>query len=121
MSIDTGLVDWVREALEPMGQVAMRRMMGGATLYLEGIVFAIVDDDRLWFKADVETDAQWDVEGCGRFTVSMKDGKPMSMNYRAAPDDVYDDADALRRWAALALEAGLRGAAKKKPRKRVSD
>ena len=38
------------------------------------------------------------------------------MNYRRAPQDVYDDPDAMRRWAALAVEAGLRGAAKKRPR-----
>ena len=31
------------------------------------------------------------------------------MNYRRAPDEVYDDAEELRRWAALALEAGARG------------
>ena len=35
------------------------------------------------------------------------------MNYRRAPSDVYDDAEAMQRWAALAVEAGLRGAAKK--------
>jgi DNA transformation protein len=39
------------------------------------------------------------------------------MNYRRAPDDVYDDADAMREWAALGIAAGLR-APKKKPRKR---
>ena len=27
----------------------------------------------------------------------------------ATPDEVYDDADELRRWAALAVEAGVRG------------
>ncbi len=40
------------------------------------------------------------------------------MNYRRAPQDVYDDPEALRRWAALAVEAGLRGAAKRKPRRK---
>jgi DNA transformation protein len=36
------------------------------------------------------------------------------MNYRRAPDDVYDDADAMRQWATLGIEAGLRAPAKKK-------
>lgn len=117
MSIDTGLIDWVTEALEPMGSVTMRRMMGGATLYLDGVVFAIVADDRLWFKADAETDARWDDAGCARFTYVMKGDRQMSMNYRAAPDEVHDDADAMRDRAALAVEAGLRSAAKKKPKK----
>ncbi len=32
----------------------------------------------------------------------------MVMNYRRAPADVYDDAEALREWAGMAVAAGLR-------------
>jgi DNA transformation protein and related proteins len=121
MAINSGLIEWVREALEPDGAVTTRAMMGGATLYLDGTVFAIVDDDALWLKADKESDAIWDAEGCARFTFDMG-GKTGSMNYRRAPDDCYDDADALRRWAMLAREAGARVPPKKpktpKPPKR---
>ena len=52
MAFDAGIVAWVEEALAPLGQVTQRRMMGGATLYLDGVVFAIVTDAWLWFKAD---------------------------------------------------------------------
>lgn len=115
MSVDQGLVAWVEECLQPLGQVTMRSMMGGATLYLDGTVFAIVADDDLWFKADKLSDAQWDAAGAERFTFDMG-GKTGTMNYRRAPLDVHDDPDAMRRWAGLALEAGLR-APKKKPRR----
>lgn len=117
MSFDLALVQWVDEALEPLGHVSMRRMMGGATLYLNGTVFAIVADDLLWFKADAVSDPVWDEAGCVRFTYQMREGRTGTMNYRRAPDDVYDDADAMRSWAALALEAGARAPAKK-PRKK---
>jgi DNA transformation protein len=116
MSFDEGLYAWVQEALEPMGTVTMRRMMGGATLYLDGIVFAILDEGEMWLKSDAEADPVWDAEGCEKFSVTFKDGRVDTMNYRRAPQDVYDDPDAMRRWAALAVEAGLRGAAKRKPR-----
>ena len=115
MAVDQGLVAWVEEAMAPVGEVTGRAMMGGRTLYCDGIVFAILDDDALWFKADKVSDAEWDAAGCDRFTFDMG-GKTGSMNYRRAPDDCYDDADALRRWAALALAAGQRGAAAKRPR-----
>lgn len=114
MALDTALIDWVAEALEPVGAVTMRRMMGGATLYCEGIVFAIVDDDAVWFKADAASDALWDAEGCARFTFAMGEGRTGSMNYRRAPEDVYDDADAMRRWAQPAIEAGRRAPVRKK-------
>jgi DNA transformation protein len=116
MSVDEGLVAWAEEALEPLGRVTLRKMMGGATLYLDGIVFAILDEGEIWLKSDAESDAQWDAEGCARFTYAFGDGRVGTMNYRRAPTDVYDDADAMRRWAALAIEAGVRSAAKKKPR-----
>lgn len=118
MSFDEGLYAWVREAMEPLGAVTIRKMMGGATLYLDGTVFAILDEGEIWLKADSGSDTVWDSEGCEKFSVTFKDGKVGTMNYRRAPQDVYDDPDAMRRWAALALEAGLRGAAKSKPRKR---
>ncbi len=118
MSYDEGLLAWVAEATEPLGTFSSRRMMGGATLYLDGVAFAIVGDDGLWLKADGETDAQWDAAGCERFTYTFPDGRVGSMNYRRAPDAVYDDGDELIAWARLALAAGVRAAAKKKPKVR---
>ena len=117
MSVDEGLLAWTEEALEPLGRLTMRKMMGGATLYLDGTVFAILDEGEIWFKADDETNALWDAQGCERFTYSFEEGKIGTMNYRRAPADVYDDPEAMQRWARLALEAGSRAAAKKKPRK----
>ena len=117
MSVDEGLYAWVQEALEPLGRVSMRKMMGAAVLYLDGTVFAVLDDSELWLKSDVETDATWDEAGCERFAITLKDGRVDTMNYRRAPSDVYDDAEALQLWAGLAVEAGLRSAAKKRPRK----
>lgn len=112
------LIDLVSEAMAPVA-ITSRRMMGGWTLYGDGTVFAIIGDDLLWFKADPVSDAEWDAAGARRFSMEMKDGRVGSMNYRLAPDDCYDDPDALRRWATLALEAGLRGAVAKarRPRK----
>ena len=119
MSVDTGLIDWVEEAMAPLGQVSHRRMMGGATLYLDGTVFAIVLDDALWFKSDAMADATWEAAGCARFTYDRRDGTTATMNYRRAPDDVLDDGDALREWATLAVAAGRRAPVKRPKRKRA--
>ena len=118
MAVDSGLIAWVEEALAPIGTVTRRAMMGGATLYLDQTIFAIVADDLLWFKADAASDATWDEAGCPRFTFQMGEGRVGSMDYRRAPDDVYDDAEAMRDWAALAIAAGQR-APTRKPRKKV--
>lgn len=117
MAFDEGLCAWVEEALEPVGTVTMRRMMGGATLYLDGVVFAIIVGDDLWLKSDAENDAAFEAAGCDRFSYDRKDGTTATMNYRRAPGDVHDDPDALRQWAALGIAAGQRAEAKKRPRK----
>jgi DNA transformation protein len=117
MAVDEGLIAWVAEATEPLGGLTKRAMMGGATLYLDGQVFAILDDDALWFKSDATSDAAWDAAGCERFSFTLGDGRVGTMNYRRAPDDVYDDADAMRQWARLGLEAGLRAPKKGKRKK----
>ena len=122
MAIDEGLISWVSEALEPMGTVTMRRMMGGATLYCDGTIFAILSQDQLWFKADGTSDATWDAQDCPRISFDMPTKGTVSMNYRRAPEDVYDDPEARARWAALALEPGRRAPVrKKKPRKPATD
>ena len=118
MSGKEALFAWVQEALEPLGAVTMRSMMGGATLYLDGTVFAIIADDEIWFKADAQSDGVWDDQGCDRFTFTMGDGRSGSMNYRRGPTDVYDDPDEMRRWARLALEAGLRAPPRKAKKKK---
>ena len=104
MSVDEGLYTWVEESLEPMGRVSLRKMMGGATLYLDGAIFGIMDDGELWFKADEESNAVWDEAGCTeRFSVTFKDCTVDRLNFRRAPPDVYDDPDELRRWARVAV------------------
>jgi DNA transformation protein len=114
---DEGLAEWVAEALEPIGTVTHRAMMGGRTLYCDGTIFAIAVRGELWFKSDAVSDAMWDEAGADRFVYSEKDGKPQTMNYRRAPSDVYDDADAMRLWAEPAIAAGRRPKPKPKRKK----
>ncbi|MDQ2892574.1 MAG: TfoX/Sxy family protein [Pseudomonadota bacterium] len=118
MAVDEGLVAWVEEAMVPIGAVTRRAMMGGATLYCDGTIFAIIADGQMWFKADAETDAIWDATAAERFTFTMREGRTGSMNYRRAPDECYDDPGTMREWASLALAAGARAPVKpKRPRK----
>lgn len=111
------LVEWVVDAMEEAGTVTSRAMMGGHTLYCDGVTFAIVAQGQIWFKSDAQSDAEWEAADCVKFTYE-REGKAASMNYRLAPDDVYDYPEELRRWAELGLAAGRRAAAKKTPRKK---
>ena len=54
MSIDEGLYAWVQEALEPLGAGDDAQDDGRRVLYLDGTIFAVLDDEEIWFKADAE-------------------------------------------------------------------
>lgn len=110
-----GLTDWIHEALEPLGIVTVRKMFGGAGVYIDGAIVALLAFDEIWIKADTVSDPVFDAEGLDRFIYDFGDKKG-TMNYRRVPSDAYDDADALQQWTRLGLAASAR-APKRKARK----
>ena len=115
-----GEIDWLEEAFEGARHITTRRMFGGWGIYGDGLFFALIADGALWLKADSHSDAIWDAAGCPRFTYDFgtdADGRAKmsgSMNYRRAPDETLDDAQAMRHWAELALAAAARVASAKR-------
>lgn len=118
MAFDQGLVDWVIEAMAPVGPVTMRHMMGTGTLFFDGRIFAVVDEEAVWFKSDAVSNPIWEAAGSDRFTFTEKSGETLAMNYRRAPADAYDDADAMREWAGVAIAAAQRAPARKPKKKK---
>jgi DNA transformation protein len=106
--LDTGLVEWIAEAMVPVGHVTMRRMFGGAALYCDGTIFALLAMDDLWFKSDAESKPLWDALGVDHFTYPKKGGMVGITSYRRAPSDAHDDQDAMRHYGELGLAASLR-------------
>ena len=59
MAADTALIEWAKESLEPLGTITHRAMMGAAVLYCDGTVFALVDDEAIYFKMDAVSAPMW--------------------------------------------------------------
>ncbi|WP_425409437.1 TfoX/Sxy family protein [Hyphococcus sp.] len=116
MPVSASYSEYIKDLFSPFGVISIRKMFGGAGVYCDGAFFAIIGDDDLWLKVDDVTRAEFEGAGLYPFEVEMK-GKKGTMSYYCAPEEIYDDNDALRRWAALALEASARGK-KPKPKKK---
>jgi DNA transformation protein and related proteins len=117
MAYDPEFGDWVREQFAGLGPVEIKRMFGGAAVYANGLIFALLDDGVVWLKAD-ETNAPLLVEaGARQFTFPTKDGQTMSMAYWSMPESAMDDPDESVAWARQSIEVALRKAAAKRPRK----
>ena len=103
----------------------VRKMFGGASLYCDGIIFALVDDDVLYLKSDDETSPRFAAEGLKPFTYEGQTG-PVSMSYWRVPERLYDEADEMLDWAReavriAAVEARAKAAKKAARRQKTRD
>lgn len=110
----TAFTDFLKEQMAGFGPVSVKRMLGGAGIYRDGLMFALVADDVLYLKADEETKSQFEAEGLEPFTYEAK-GKRAVMSYWRAPERCLDDAEEMTAWCRKAHGAALK--AKGKPAK----
>ena len=87
----------IRELFAVFGPVTVRRMFGGAGIYADGTMFALVADGVIYLKADEQNVPAFEREQLEPFTYATKDGRRGVMSYRRMPDRLYDDPDTGRR------------------------
>jgi len=104
--------DRIRDIFSAFGTVSVRRMFGGAGIYADGVMFALVADDTIYLKAGERNSSDFEREHLPPFTYIAKNGKRVVMSYRRMPERLYDDPEELAAWARAALAAAQRGAAR---------
>ncbi len=77
------LVRFLCESLTPLGDITARRMFGGYAVYCDGVVFALVAHDILYFKADDGN--RPDYEALGLRPFKPFDDKPTVLPYFPPP------------------------------------
>ncbi len=112
MSSGREFVDYAVELLGPFGTVAARRMFGGHGIYLDDLMFAIVHDDVLWFKADEMNRAEFEAAGSEPFTYS-RNGKAATFSFYRVPVDALESPASTLPWARSAYAAALRARGKR--------
>jgi DNA transformation protein len=115
MSVSAGFLELLQEVLTPLGHITVRRMFGGAGLYCDGQVFALVDNDTLYFKTDEAGRTPFAAEGMGPFAYDTKNGPGALMSYWRVPERLLDEGDELCEWARRAIIVARQAQAKKKP------
>lgn len=108
-------VDSASEQLAFVDGLRVRSMFGGHGVYQDDRMFAILMEDRLYFKTDDATRADFQARELEPFTYEMR-GKTVSTGYYEAPPEVFDEPEAMRHWTALALAAAARAKTRKAPR-----
>lgn len=99
MSVTDSDIEFVKELFEPLGPLTHRKMMGGATFYFEGQVFAILSSEgEVFLKAKGEFAEKMAAAGSRIFGMGGK-----TMGYWTLPDGAQDDPAAASDWARQAL------------------
>ncbi len=112
MPRDDRYLEFVKERTAPLGEITSRSMFGGACLYCDGLVFALLADGALYLKADKDTVPIF--EGRGLKPFQPFPDRDVVMSYYASPPEIFEDDGSMRHWCGLALDASRRA---KKPKK----
>ena len=112
MAVSESYRDFVLEQLGRVTPVTARSMFGGVGLYAEGLFFALIAEDRLYFKVDDTTRLEFERLGMEPFRPF---GEDTAMGYFEVPADVMEDPMKLAPWMRKALD--LAASAKREKRK----
>lgn len=82
-------------------RVRDRSMFGGVGIYAGELFFALIADDTLYLKVDDSNRADFEARGMGPFRPYGEGGEVM--RYYRIPDDLLEDAEALRPWVEKAI------------------
>jgi DNA transformation protein len=106
--------EFVAELFAPMGPVSIRRMFGGAGVFRDGLMFALLGDDTVYLKTDAKLRADLEAEGCAPFLwTKPSTGEEIDMGYVSLPSSAMEDPDEASAWARRALAAARAQAAAK--------
>ncbi len=99
----------VEEVLASVTEIKTRALFGGIGIYSEGLIFALIDDDRLYFKVDKTNVEKFQSMGMEAF-IPFPGSKPMG--YYELPASVFENEEVLKEWITSSMAVARR--AKKK-------
>jgi DNA transformation protein len=100
-------VDYVVELMAGWSAITARKMFGGYGLYREGVMFALIADDELFFKVDSESVGRFERADCRPF-VYARQHRAVQMSYWSAPEASLESPAEMIMWCQTAYGAALR-------------
>lgn len=116
--------EFVAELFHGLGPVTIKRMFGGAGVWQDGVMFALLADDTVFLKADAALRAALAEAGGYPFVWERpSDGKQIDLGYVSLPSAALDDPDEAAQWGrralAVAREAKLKAPPPRKKKKKA--
>lgn len=105
--------EFLREQLAPLGRITMRRMFGKSGVFCDGVMFAMVTENTLYFRVDEENRGTFKEAASLPPLNYRKKGAIIDLAFWRVPERLFDEPDELLTWARAALAAAHRVAAKR--------
>ena len=86
------------EVLADVDGISSRAMFGGYGIYKDGVIFAIIADEQLYFKVDESNRGDYEQYGSHPFVYSQGKTKSTTMSYWELPADIMEDRDEIAKW-----------------------
>ena len=99
MAVSDEFVDYVVEQLSGWAEVSVRWMFGGAGLYREGTMFAVLAEDVAYLKVDDSNRDDFLRAGSAPFEPYPDKIKTTIRTYYEIPADVLENPPKLAQWA----------------------
>ena len=114
MAPSADFLAFLKDQLRGLGHITTRRMFSGAGLYCDGLIFALILRDTLYFKVDDGNRQAYEAEGLEPFTYEARGRKVRIGAYWQVPERLFDDPDEMLDWARGALAAATARAREEK-------
>ena len=88
-------LNFVLEKLSPVGDVKSRAMFGGYGIFNEGLMFALISEDTLYFKVNESNRNIYEMAGSRPF--------PHGISYWEVPTEVLEENAKLHEWAKISI------------------
>jgi len=103
----------LREQLASLGRITMRRMFGKTGVFCNGVMFAMVTENTLYFRVDELNRVTFkEAEAFPPLNYEKK-GDTIDLAFWRVPERLFDEPDEFVAWAQAALAAAHRVAAKR--------
>src|SRR5438270_13907080 len=110
MAVSESYRGFVLEQLQLVMPVTAKPMFGGVGIYAQRLFFALIAEDRLYFKADDTTRPEFEQLGMEPFRPF---GEDSAMGYYEVPADVVEDSVQLAGWMKKAIDVAAKAKGKK--------
>lgn len=108
MGVSNEFLQVVMQKLDPLGDVRSRAMFGGIGIFHDGLMFAMIAEDVLYFKVNESNRDMYQQAGSQPFSGGIA--------YWEAPDELLEEDSKLHEWANISMKIARELAAKKASR-----